>query len=83
MLKFTSNKLNLFGNILQIEIPKGTEISETLLNHFREAKKTFRIEVKGERSKRSVNANAYLWVLLDKIALVLNTNKDEFYIEVL
>jgi len=40
-------------------------------------------EVKTFRKKRSLDANSYLWVLLNKQAAVLNTNKDELYIQAL
>lgn len=37
------------------------------------------IEVKKYRKKRSLDANDYCWVLLTKLASVLNTSKDELY----
>lgn len=45
--------------------------------------KVYIATLKENRQKRSLNANAYLWVLLDKMATVLNTNKDEVYLEML
>ena len=41
------------------------------------------IEIKKHREKRSLNANAYCWVLLQKLAEKLNTSKDEVYLEML
>lgn len=38
------------------------------------------IEIKPHRQHRSLNANAYLWVLLEKMATVLKTTKDELYL---
>lgn len=35
------------------------------------------------REKRSLDANAYAWVLMSKIAAALNTSKDEIYEEML
>ncbi len=35
------------------------------------------------RRKRSLDANAYMWVLLSKIAEVIHGNKDDVYIEML
>lgn len=35
------------------------------------------------REKRSLDANAYAWVLMGKIAAALNTSKDEIYEEML
>lgn len=41
------------------------------------------IEVKQYREKRSLNANAYAWVLIGKIADVLRASKDEIYFRLL
>jgi len=46
-------------------------------------KKELSVEIKAYRKKRSLDANSYLWVLLNKQAAVLNTNKDELYIQAL
>lgn len=43
--------------------------------------KTF--EVKEYRQKRSLNANSYAWVLINEMANVLRTSKDEVYQEML
>lgn len=37
-------------------------------------------EIKPYRAKRSLNSNAYLWVLLEKLATALHTTKDELYL---
>ena len=37
-------------------------------------------EVKQYRHKRSLDANAYIWVMLSKMAAVMNTTKDELYL---
>lgn len=41
------------------------------------------VDIKQYRAKRSLDANAYMWVLLSKMAIVLKTTKDELYLEVL
>lgn len=41
------------------------------------------IQVKKYRKKRSLDANAYLWVLCSKLAIVHETSKDEIYEEML
>lgn len=41
------------------------------------------ISVKKYREKRSQDANAYMWVLLQKMAVKLNTSKDELYLQML
>jgi hypothetical protein len=45
--------------------------------------KLYSVSMKEYRQKRSLNANAYAWVLMDKIAQVLRTDKDEVYLEML
>lgn len=41
------------------------------------------IEIKPYREKRSLDANAYCWVLIGEIANVLRASKDEIYIDML
>ena len=38
------------------------------------------VEVKKHRNRRSLDANAYLWVMLSKMSAVLRTTKDELYL---
>ena len=45
--------------------------------------KKLSIKVVKYRKKRSLDANAYMWVLLSKIAEVIHSNKDDVYIEML
>lgn len=40
-------------------------------------------EIKEYKPKRSLDANAYMWVLVSRIADVLRANKDEIYLEML
>jgi hypothetical protein len=60
-------------------IGKPDELIKWLLNQDRE--KLF--EVKQHRKKRSLNANAYAWVLIGKIADSLRSSKDEVYLMML
>lgn len=39
------------------------------------------LEIKQHREKRSLDANNYLWALLNKLADVLHTTKEELYIQ--
>ena len=41
------------------------------------------IEIKPHSARRSLDANAFLWVILQKMAEVLKTSKDELYLSVL
>ena len=45
--------------------------------------KDLSIEVKQYRKKRSLDANAYLWVLITQIADILRASKEEVYIDML
>ena len=45
--------------------------------------KNKKFEVKEYHKKRSLNANAYAWALIGKIADVLRSSKDEIYLEML
>lgn len=40
-------------------------------------------EIKEHKEKRSLNANAYAWALIGKIADVLRSNKDDVYLDML
>lgn len=41
--------------------------------------KRLSVEIKPDRGRRSLNANAYLWLLLGKLAGALRTTKDDLY----
>ena len=41
------------------------------------------LELKKPSKKRSLDSNAYMWVLLDKIAAALKTDKEKVYLEML
>lgn len=45
--------------------------------------KNKKFEIKEYHKKRSLNANAYAWALIGKIADVLRSSKDEIYLEML
>lgn len=45
--------------------------------------KRYTAELRPFHSQRSLDANAYLWVLLEKIAAAIGGNKDEIYLEML
>ena len=45
--------------------------------------KLLSVEIKQYREPRSLNANAYFWVLAAKLAAHLGTTKDEIYLEML
>ncbi len=43
--------------------------------------KTYDVTIKPHRERRSLDANAYCWVLLDKLAEVLQVKKEDLYRE--
>lgn len=43
--------------------------------------KRYRVTVKEHRKRRSLDANAYAWVLLDKLAVKIGKGKEELYRE--
>lgn len=44
-----------------------------------EENKGYKIEVKEAKKKRSLSANSYCWILLDKLATKLQMSKTELY----
>lgn len=44
------------------------------------AGKLLYLEIKQYRPHRSLDSNAYFWLLLEKLAQVINTSKDELYL---
>ena len=67
---------------MQIQITK-----ETLIRNLPEIEsqlqpgKTYDVEIKLHREKRSKDANAFLWSLLGKMAGVLKSTNDDIYLE--
>ena len=68
---------NCNGWLLTFEIDEEPNIYDELKD------KELSIEIKQFRQKRSLDSNAYCWVLCTKLAEVLNTSKDEVYEEMI
>jgi len=68
------------GDYVKIKIPNN--LKEKIHNII-ESDKIKILELKIKRNKRSLDANAALWVMLDKMAKKMHTTKDELYIEML
>ncbi len=47
------------------------------------AGKQYIADLKEKRNRRSLDANAYLWVLLEKVAAAVNSDKDRVYLDML
>lgn len=45
--------------------------------------KVYQVEIKEYKQKRSLNANAYAWVLINKIANEMRLSKEEVYLNML
>lgn len=75
-------RLNVDGSVellLTVQGDKGY-LSELVK---RVNEKPHTVEIEPLKRKRSLDANAYLWVLMGKMAEVLKTSKDEIYLEML
>lgn len=82
-MKFSTDKLNIFGNILQISLDdcgKATleEISK-IIKYCSDPKKKATVELKRER--RSLNANAYMWVMCHELAKKLSSERKKYSAE--
>lgn len=60
--------------------PAARETIREILARKKQGTRLFTAELSVFRRKRSLNANAYLWVLLDKIAKATLTEKDQVYL---
>ena len=84
-MKFDCKALNIFGNLIQIPLPEHlvTE-AETLLQAIKDGK-GITVEIKPKRRHRSHTANAYAWLLCQKLAEELSKNgivtKEDVYRE--
>lgn len=85
-LTFTTGKITkeLYGDFeVTFKIPKEENRKIDTLNELLQLDCIKEIKVDKKRKKRSLDANAALWKMLDKMADKLQTTKDELYIEML
>lgn len=88
-MKFKTTLARLFqqkttgGYTLDIDIDRSQFHMLDDLNKLIHSNKTLEFEIKQYRSKRSNQANALLWLLMDKISRKLATSKDEVYLDML
>lgn len=75
-IDFNTNKPTI-----TFEINERAEF-ESMVDDLKDKEK-LSIEVKPYREKRSLNANAYAWVLIGKIADAVRAGKDEIYLKCL
>lgn len=78
-MKALIKKINstTFGYELVLHINKTKSIEKLT------AGSTIDIEIEQLKEKRSLSQNAYCWVLISKIAEIVNTSKEEVYMECL
>ena len=67
------------GDLVLTITTKGREIPEEELTSLKTAKNGLKIDVCKWTNKRSLDSNAYLWVLLDKIAEKIGSSKTSVY----
>ena len=86
-MEFTGTIRGISNDFITGEMLITFSINEkaTVLPEYEKLKdcKKLRIEVKKYHKRRSLDANAYLWVLLQKIAEVLRTDKWSVYLQML
>lgn len=78
-MEILTNEVNIFGTMLLINLPKSHLLGDltALINK----KAQLRITIKENKRKRSLTANAAMWVMCDKIAKALNTTAWEVYLQ--
>nr|DAU00055.1 MAG TPA: NinB protein [Caudoviricetes sp.] len=75
-------KITLDGKCEVILKTSDKDKAHSLMNEYEAKKdKTWEATIEIKRKKRSLDANAYMWVLADKIADKLNTTKEAVYKE--
>ena len=81
--RITGISTNLDGTIkLELNISNNKDILVDGYYKLKD-KDNLLISIKEHRERRSLDANAYCWVLLQKLAEVLNTDKDSLYEEMI
>lgn len=85
-MKFKADNIRVqYTELMKSEIIFTTKerINIEELKKIVEKGKELSIDAKVYRVKRSLDSNAYLWVMLSKMADVMKTTKDELYLQVL
>lgn len=87
-MKFIADSIKLQYNAdMQSELIIGTKgnayVDVAELKVILSKGKELVVEIKQYRPRRSLDSNAYLWVLLNEMASILKTTKDELYLQVL
>lgn len=80
LIDFVFGLNNRFIATFEVDL---NNLSTDELNGLKSAKNALKIDISEIREQRSRNANAYAWVLMDKIAQKLNITKEEVYREII
>lgn len=89
MIKASNIKIQYPEDIKLMEIVLTTQKSFQIIDEITKLKevvakgKELTVEIKPFRKKRSLDANGMLWAILNQMAEVLKTSKDEVYLEML
>ena len=80
MVEFRAEKCPKIALLLDDRVEVTFTTTKSVLRAFEGLKdRDLTVTVKEYRQKRSLSQNAYLWVLLDKLAQKLNQSKEEVY----
>lgn len=87
-MEFTGRAVGVvkdYGDSGKFKITFEVNEDAAIKEHYDSIKDLDKLSIKAVkyRQKRSLDANAYAWVLMSKIAAVLNTSKEEVYEEML
>ena len=86
-MEFTGNFETINNNFItdKLSITFSANEQNSILPEYERLKKSkkLRILVTEYRERRSLDANAYMWVLLQKLAEALHTTKDDLYLDML
>jgi hypothetical protein len=84
-MEFTGIIKSINKDIISNQINITFTANENILPEYEKIKncKKLRIKAVQYREKRSLDANAYMWVLLQKMAEVLRTDKWSLYLQIL
>ena len=77
-LQFTENR-----GITEIVLTTNESVNVNDLKEIIAKGKELSVDIKQFRVKRSLDSNSYMWILISKMAAVLNTSKEELYIQIL
>ena len=82
-MKITAKLLSLTGGLNESIICFSMKGKDALSSLEKYKDKEVSVEIKKPSKKRSLDSNDYLWVLCEKIAKAVRTNKDDVYREMI